>query len=231
MKQFLLLLSFFTGHLLFAQDYLIKERFEPDKFSVKDTFKLFSSNHKFVYDWALNTNINEEDELVTVWGSNLFSFSYAYNKPLYKGFHWNFGIGYNADNYRLKSRSDMMLHDSIGHEKVKLRVQHAFLKSGFRLQSSGNDLTSFYFEFLGYFNLKTISKYDTWDKFESMKLRSSTSRLSYVNSYNYGVEAKVGYGFIAIYSRYRISNIFDSESGFRELPRLALGITFEVSLY
>lgn len=228
MKQFILLFSFLVGNLVFAQDYLIKERFDPDNFSDVKIDTTSSNYHRLKSSWGLNTNLNEDDELISVWGSNLFSISYAYDRPLFKGFHWNFGIGYNWDNYRFKSRDDMMLHDSIGHDKVKFRIQYASFNTGFRLQTSEDYSTSFYLEVNGYFNVKTFTKYTTWDKLESMKIVHSASRLSYVNPYNYGFEAKIGYGSISFYSRYRLSNIFDSESGYRELPRLALGITLEV---
>ena len=235
MKHLFLLFSFFAGHLLFAQDYLIKEHFDPNNFFtedlsgnlINDSVKESKSCHRFRESWGLNTNLNEEDELISVWGSNLFSISYAYSKPLFKGFNWNFGIGYNWDNYRLKTRNDMMLHDSISHDKVKLRIQNASLKTGFRLQTSEKDSSSFYLEVLGYLNIKTFTKYNTWDKLGTMKLTSSTSRLGYVNPYHYGVEARIGYSLFSFYARYRLSNIFDLESGYRELPRLALGVTFQ----
>ena len=229
MKQSLLIFSFLIGNLLFAQDYLLTEKFDPDEYESSDSTS--QNNHRFNEGWGLNTNIGEDYELINTWGSNQFSLSYKYHARLFKSLYWNIGLGYMWDNYKFKSRTDMMLHDSIPHSKVKLRVQSATFLSGFRFQSSEDVLTSLYFDVSGYLNIKTLTKYLTWDEVEDMKLKNTTRNLNYVNPFNYGVEARLGFSMISVYSRYRISDLFDKKSGYRELPRLSIGLTFEITDY
>jgi hypothetical protein len=226
MKQALLILSFFVGNLLFGQDYLIVERFDPDTYS--DSASTSSQNYRIKNSWGLNTNLGEDDILVNEWGSNLIALSFKYDQPLYKGIHWSIGAAYLWDNYRLHARSDMMLQDSVRHKKVKLRIQSISLETGFRFQTSDDFFSNYFLEVTGYLNTKTYSKYLTWDEAGDMDLKSSTSNLSYVNPFHYGVEARVGYAMVSVYTRYRLSDLFDSNSGYREVPRIAIGLSLEL---
>ncbi len=214
------------GNLLFAQDYIVDERFDPDEYEASDS--IYPDNFRVKECWGLNTNLGEDDELISVWGSNLFAIAFKYDRVLFKGAHWNIGGGYQSDNYKFKNRSDMMLHDSIGHEKVKLRVHSITFESGFRFQTSPNLFEAVFFEVSGYANVNTFTKYSTWDEKDGMDLRSQTKKLNYVNPYNYGVEAKLGISVISIFAKYRLSDVFTKESGYRELPRLSVGLAFEV---
>lgn len=226
MKQVLTFVLLFIASWSYGQDHLVKERFNPLDYERNDS--VFSTNHRFYESWGLNTNIDEDDELIKVWGSNAFTLSYKYNVPLFLGVNWNIGIGYNWDNYKLKPRTDMFLHDSISHEKVKLRIQNVLFHTGLRFQSSKELIKAAYLEFGAFARVKTFTKYTTWDEVSDMKLKSTTRRLNYIAPFHFGAEARIGYGLLSIYGRYRISDIFESGVNYRELPRLSLGIVLEM---
>lgn len=225
MRKLFTLAFLILGYLGAAQDYLVDERFHPSNY--KPDVKIEIKNHRSINSWALNTSAFDEDELINTWGSNYFAFKYQYDKPLFLGVHWNIGFGYNWDNYKLKQRSDMLLHDSIFHDKTKLRIQNVSFHSGFRFQTHKNFKKALYLQLNGYANVTTYTKMINWDEVGEMKLKNETRSLSYVTPYHYGVETRVGYGMVSFYARYRLSNIFEEESNYRELPRLAIGIELE----
>jgi len=226
MKKILLGLAILIGNLIVAQDHLVNERFDPLDYHSSDS--TISTNSRMTDSWGLNTNLLEDDELIDLWGSNSFTLSYKYDVPLFMGVHWNVGIGYNWDNYKFKTRNDMMLHDSISHEKVKLRIQNIVFQTAIRFQSSKDLYKAFYLELGSYANVKTFTKYTTWDEVDDMKLKNQTNSLNYVTPFHYGFEARIGYGVISLYTKYRLSDIFESEVNYRELPKLSIGLVIEV---
>ena len=226
MKHLLLVFILLVGNLIIAQDHIVDERFDPLDYQPSNP--ITSSNSRLISSWGLNTNLFEDDELINVWGSNAFTLSYKYDVHLFEGIHWNVGIGYNWDNYNLKIGNYMLLHDSISHDKAKLGVQNVVFKTAIRFQSSKDLKKAFYLEVGSYINVKTFAKYTTWDEVAEMKLKNEATSLNYVTPFYYGVEAKLGYGVLSLYAKYRLSDIFESTVNYKELPILSIGVVIEV---
>lgn len=225
MKRILGVLLILIVQMSYSQDYLVDERFYPEDFEPEE--KIEMENHRSINSWALNSSMLDEEELINTWGSNYFAFKYQYDQPLFLGVHWNLGFGYNWDNYKLKQRSDMMLHDSIFHDKSKLRIQNVSFHTGIRFQTSKNSKKALFLQVNGYANVTTYTKLITWDEVGDMELKNQTKNLDYITPYHYGVESRVGYGMFSFFARYRLSDVFEASSNYRELPRFALGIELE----
>ena len=81
---------------LSAQDYIVKERFEPSTYS-DSPLGFENVNHRVVYGWGTNNNWGEDKKLVKLKGSNFFNIRYQYNQKLVLGSFIDFGVGYNWD--------------------------------------------------------------------------------------------------------------------------------------
>jgi hypothetical protein len=86
-----------------------------------------------------------------------------------------------------------------------------------------------------YFDIGISGEWDisissfTEDKFDHTTISTRTRSLPYTNNLNASLHGRLGMGHIAIYSSYRIGNLFKESYSYPELPRLIIGI--ELGIY
>jgi len=74
-----------------------------------------------------------------------------------------------------------------------------------------------------HYSIKSISKNEMPDGTEQKVVES---KLKYTNSTNAKAIARLGYSHFTLYGSYRLTDLFKSDSGFPDLPRVVFGFEF-----
>lgn len=144
------------------------------------------------------------------------------------GAELNYGIQYFA----LKQDSSKIFPNNILHKKERFSFNNIGLSGYFRVnfdKKRGNVIGK-YMDIGGYANWAFLTKHYTKDANADPETAGSkfvevtNSRLTYAHPFNYGTTVRVGYKSLALYGKYRISNLFDPNHGFPEPPKFMLGI-------
>lgn len=225
-KSFLLFFVFF-GHYLFAQDYVVEEKFDPDNYANDSTsFENFS----LIARWGNFVTNNAHGELIEPIGSNYVEFKYQYYFEFFKGCKLAIGSGYSLEAFKLKNDSSTLFLDSLFHLKRKFRFHNISTNFGINFYSNKEQSISSFLQFGVYYDLGFRSSYITWDEVNEMKLRSRATKLPFINPYNYGFEVRLGYGRIAGFLRYRLTDKIKDGFGYRLIPIFNFGIELEAPL-
>jgi len=218
---FLLIIPIFC----MGQDYVVDEIFEPKDYS--NGFNEVSPNNRVLYSWGLNIN-NSESNQISETGSNYFDVRYQYNIPLLKKLFITIGCGYNWNAFNLKNSINSFYVDSLFHEKIKLRFQNITSVIGVRFQNNKYDNVSWFLEvnFLNDYLIK--SNYLTWGELDGMKYKNKFSKLSFVNQYQNGLEIRLGYKNISLFSRYRLSTLLKGSNEEIDMPNLTFGLQVDI---
>lgn len=75
----------------------------------------------------------------------------------------------------------------------------------------------------GYWNFSSRHVY-SYDNARDERVKVKTSRLSYIQPFDYGVLARLGFNNFVIRGSYRFSDHFKENSGMEEFPRFSLGL-------
>jgi hypothetical protein len=78
----------------------------------------------------------------------------------------------------------------------------------------------------GSFNVKRA--HYTYDEINDEIVKTTTSRLKYMEKYAYGLLARIGTNNVALTAKYRLSKPFTEKSGFAELTKLSVGLEIGV---
>jgi hypothetical protein len=139
-----------------------------------------------------------------------------------------YAIGYELE-YRMFSFRYAKAHDNLQiHDKDKI-VSHSLALSlfqRFNIDKRGNYIGKF-MDMGAYGELpfaKSNVLIDNIDTLSSGQQKLILSHLKFMNSFNYGVSARIGYNRIVIFALYRLSDIFKSSSNRMDLPRLTIGL-------
>ena len=213
---------------LSAQDYIVKEKFEPSTYS-DSPFGLENANHRMIYSWGLNNNLGEDKNLVKLKGSNFFNIRYQYNQKLVLGSFIDFGIGYNWDGFNLHKDTLTLFRDSLFRSKRKMRFQNISGHVGFKFQTNEDPYDSYFLQFNIYGDYLTRSFYIVWDEIGDVKQKIRQSKLDFINKYNYGFEIRVGYSNYVLFARYRASDYVNTDNVVGYLPKISFGFEIEVS--
>ena len=227
MKNSFVFILVFFGHYLFAQDYVVDEKFDPDNYSNDTTY---FENFSLIVGWGSFINENSLGELIEPQGSNYFEFKYQYYIKFFKGCKIAIGSGYNLEAFQLKNDSSTLYLDSVFHQKRKFRFQNITTNVGIKLYSNKKQSISTFVQMGVYYEFGIRSAYITRDEVSEMSLRSRIIRLPFVNLYNYGLEVRLGYGRIAGFLRYRLTNKIKDSSGYSLLPAVNFGIQLDAPL-
>jgi hypothetical protein len=139
-----------------------------------------------------------------------------------------YALGYELE-YRLSSFRYAKAHDSLQiHDKDKILTHSLALSlfQRFNFDKRGNYIGKF----------MDIGAYGEWpfarsnilidnrDTLSSGQQKLILSHLKFMNSFNYGISARIGYNRIVIFALYRLSDIFKPNYNRIDLPRLTIGL-------
>lgn len=145
----------------------------------------------------------------------------------YKIAEW-YALGYELE-YRLSNFRYANIHDNLPvHDIDRLLTNSLALGffQRFNFDKRGNYIGKFMdLGINGEFPFATSNELiDHKDTLSSGQQKLVLTGLKYLNNFNYGVTARLGYNRIVIFALYRISDIFKSAYNRSELPRLNVGL-------
>ena len=232
-KIVILFLSIFFSTVIIAQEVILDENpqslYQPKKWGQNRTnfIHLFGS-----YAWVIG--LPEGDAYDLKYGfSRDWKFGARYKLKLNN--HFDIGADINISNsrYRFAQYGSNIFPDSTMHDKEYLSFS-AFGMDYFNRINFGKrgDKIGKYFDFGLYGTINYLARHNYWDKLStpysgSTKVKTTLYNLNYIADINWGLKAKIGYGRVAFWSSYRLSNLFNSKlnsSNSIELPRTIVGI-------
>jgi hypothetical protein len=173
-----------------------------------------------------------EDVAYTKFGaSSTLDFGIRYKRKLSNTFAVGLDLGMNYSDYGVKQEEGKTVPDTVINDKEKFLVNTLNGSGYFRVNVGrrGNYIGN-YLDLGAYYGWNMTKKYKTVNEnTEGEKVRVSTSRLSYIENFSYGLLARVGISRYAVTARYRLSDIYKSSCSMPELPRLTIGA--EVGLF
>ena len=139
-----------------------------------------------------------------------------------------YALGYELE-YRLSNFRYAKIHDNLPvHDKDRI-LTHSIALSLFQrinFDKRGNYIGKFMD--MGAYGEFPFSKsnilIDNADTLLSGQQKLILSHLKFMNSFNYGVSARIGYNRIVLFAIYRLSDIFKPGYNRMELPRLNVGL-------
>ena len=157
-----------------------------------------------------------------------FSFGYRYKLKLFQHLALGADIALTNFDYRLKQQEGKILPSSDLHDKERMLFSMvnggAFIR--INVGRRGNQLGN-YLDLGAYGGLTFSHTHFTKDKMpDGTTVRIRRNRLDYYQLFNYGAAARIGYKRIALFGRYRFSDMFYANKNYPELPRIIAGIEF-----
>lgn len=214
----------------FSQDILLQQNVKAD--TIRPTYGPNLRNYLYGYiglGFPLYTN--EAVAYTKPVSSSAFDFGIRYKRKLTNYLAVGIDIGVVAAAYKVKQNDGKTVPDTIINDKEKFQINslqgsaYARINIGRRGNYIGNylDLGAF-----GGWNM--IKKHKTTNENDQgEKVKVITSKLKYVETFSYGLLARIGVSRYALTATYRLSDIFESSSAIPELPRLMVGV--EIGLF
>jgi len=230
MKKLITFLLFAFSVAAYSQEILLEQNVKADTIrpSRGPNLKNFTQGYLGV-GFPLFTN-----EAVTYTKPGLstsFDFGVRYKRKVCSHFALGLDFGFNLSAYKLKQDEWKMVPDTILNDKEKFQINTAAGSAFMRINVGrrGNYIGN-YLDMGAYGGWNISKKHKTTNEnAEGEKVKVLTGRLKYIESFSYGLLARVGTNRYAFTARYRLSDIFKSSYAMPELPRLIVGI--EVGLF
>ncbi|MBK7174625.1 MAG: outer membrane beta-barrel protein [Bacteroidales bacterium] len=227
MKQLILLCLVIISCTLTAQEVVFSKDVKSDTLRPTKGPNLKKFSHQYL-GISFPTYTNEELNYTQPFSSMVVDYGIRYKRRLNNTFAMGMDLSVNWAGYRIKQKEGKSVPDSAINKKEKFQVNSLTPALYFRINVGrrGNVIGN-YLDLGAYGSLNWKTAHKTTNKNENDEMvRVSTSRLSYMENYSYGVLARIGINRLAISARYRLSDLFIASSGFPELPRLTAGIEF-----
>ena len=207
----------------FGQEVIMDKQVSKEMFITKEGPNTNRFSHVyFSFGSFIKTSANQAD--IKFPASLQFSLGL---RTKYKIAEW-YALGYELE-YRLSNFRYAKIHDNLpAHDKDNI-LTHSLALSLFQrinFDKRGNYIGKFmdlgiYGEFPF---IKSNILVDNKDTLSSGQQKLILTHLNFMNSFNYGVSARVGYNRIVLFALYRLSDIFKSGSNRMDLPRLNVGL-------
>jgi len=140
-------------------------------------------------------------------------------------------LDFNTFAYRFKQTDAKTFPDTLEHEKQNISTTTLglglFLRFNFD-PKRGNYL-GYFLDLGGYADWHLSRTYKSKDE-DAMDqiIHSRVAKLYFMEKYQYGLYATIGFNKINLYARYRMSDIFKAPFKSAELPRLTVGFGFSI---
>lgn len=225
MKKFILLLFLIFPSFIQAQTILLEEDVAGDTIPEKIGPNLKHYTHTYInYGFILGNSALE----MATGKSYEFSSGIRYKYKLSEAYAIGLNFSYNNQTYRLVPINIVTNYDK---EKISLNNLELELYNRINFGKRGNIIgkyidigafTSYAISTKHYYRTTSSNFPDSPSKYRETIYKN----LTYVNAFNYGVSARLGWEWIAIYGKYRLSN--SSTEDFPELPKYTVGIELSI---
>lgn len=233
-------------YLLIIFSFFLGEAFSQNDNSDVKTDDNFGPNKTYFVHSYMNlgfvTPPNSGNDVDFIYGkSHSFSYGIKYKYKIINIFSIGLGVNYNYQSWHLKQNSTKLIPNNVLYDKEKISINNIgaefFLRFnyGVRKNTLGNyfDIAP-YFEYAFNTKRKITIKSEEQDNILGEKYLTQTNvNLNYIQKINYGMQIKLGFERVALFAKYRFSDIFTNDFkknvSTTELARLIVGI--DISLH
>lgn len=209
-----------------------------DKTSTKKKV-LTTSRDRFDFGVHINNFYEKPDTLKIQWYSRSFDMHIMLDRPIGKSrFSFAPGLGVASTNYYHDSYMSLdtssvtyftPLSESLSHKKNKMNITYAELPIELRYRSkadlNGNSIKIGLGVKLGYaLNSHTKYKGDDYTALNRGNVFFKNMNIANINSYRYGVTARVGYSIVSLVGYYGLSTYFKKDAG-PSMKEFSIGIS------
>jgi hypothetical protein len=213
-----------------AQDVLLSENVKADSLIPTKGPNLKNYSHLyFGVDFPFRTG--DEENVIKQGLSSGYSIGYRYKRKLTGFLALGLDASVNFRDYQI--REEFITGETEGMINYRENLHFSSLNGagyirinvGRRGNSLGNylDIGAF-----GGWNMTKKHK-SAFKNSENEKVKTTISRLNYIETFTYGLNARLGAGRYAITASYRLSDYIKTKNIYPELPRLTAG--FEIGLF
>ncbi len=227
MRLQLFLLVFFTFSVeTFSQKYLLKEDVNKDTIIPKVGLKRKYDFANYTgFGFAAGANTNKPPSNISYFNSWQFRQGIWGRIKLTKHYALGSYIEYARDAYRMESQ---LIPDTINTMNTILtkQINNNLVYGIFNRFNIKGD--KFYMDLGGYYALDCMPRIIT-------KIKPATNDYQYkrtiynqptiMNRSNYGIDLRLTYGVISLYSRYRITSLYKNKN--YDLPKMIIGIVID----
>ena len=165
------------------------------------------------------------------WKSYYLSAGFRYKLKLGKYYAIGLDAAYQYNSFRLKQNPTNFLPDTFLHKKERLNFHNLSASFFNRINfKKRGDIIGNYLDFGCYADYIFSSTHYYRDATVLGNVSRETAvhehKLQYVNNYDYGFFARIGWEGFAFWGQYRVSDLFDKNYNIKypELPRIFIGI-------
>lgn len=209
----------------FSQDILLHQNVKAD--SIRPTYGPNLRNYFHGYiglGFPLYTN--EEVNYTKAGVSSGFDLGLRYKRKLTNYLALGLEMGINTTSFRLKQSDPKAIPDTVINDSEKFQIS-TLMSSGYiriNVGRRGNYIGN-YLDLGAYGGWNFQKKHKTTNEnTEGEKVRLTTTKLKYIESFSYGLLARIGTNRYALTAKYRLSDIFKPSSAIPELPKLIVGV-------
>lgn len=228
-KRFFILLLICSGPAM-AQDVLLEQDVNKDTIIPRKGPNYRHYTHLYMGYGAVVGNGATGAELKTG-NSGQFVFGSRYKLKLTNFYALGLDFSYNVTGYAIKQSNLKILPNKSLHDKENINLNCLSLGfyNRFNFGKRGNSIGNFldigaYGDWVFAANHEYVDNYSTANSVYAKKTKVKNTRLQYVNSINYGLNARIGLGRYIAFGQYRLSDLFESSYLYPELPKLIIGL-------
>ncbi|MFA5971315.1 MAG: hypothetical protein WC780_03100 [Lentimicrobiaceae bacterium] len=214
----------------FSQEILLKQNVQADSIRPTRGPNLRNFTQGYIgFGFPIHTN---EVLNYTRTGTSIdFDFGLRYKRRITNYLAAGLDLGIITAAFKLKQKSPKTVPDTVINDKEKIQIS-SLVSSGYvriNVGRRGNYIGN-YLDLGAYAGWNFQKKHKTTNENdEGEKVKVLTSKLNYVESFSYGLLARLGVSRYALTAQYRLSDIFKNSYAIPELPRLIVGV--EVGLF
>ncbi len=150
--------------------------------------------------------------------SNNLLIGYRYKRKLTNWYAMGVDVFYARTAYHIKQDDMKRIPNSILHEKEKIVYSYAGASHYQRINigKRGNRIGNF-IDIGAYaaiaFSVRHVfrDKIAERDAYKANQMKRVNKHLDYINRFNYGLQVRIGFNKIVLYSTYRLSDVFNEE--------------------
>lgn len=230
MNRLLIVLLMLISFGIKAQTVLLEQHVDED--TLKENYGPNLKHFMYTYiSYGLVAGSSGKAGLPVKYGSaGEIVWGFRYKHKLSEIFSCGLGLNYSAQYYPLKQDSSKVYPTNVHHKKERYAFNNigADLFARINFDKKRGNMVGTYLDLGGTldwpFLLKHYTKVQNPSGSASKYTETTNTGLFYANPVNYGASIKFGYKSIAVYAKYRISDVFKASYGIPELPRFLFGI-------
>ncbi|HBF88194.1 MAG TPA: hypothetical protein DDX39_06080 [Bacteroidales bacterium] len=237
MTKYILTIVVFFTIISFAksQAVVLEEDVNVDTLESKKGPNLKNFAHLY-FEFGFNVFPQETGAEINPVKSNILKLGYKYKYKICNFYALGFDIHYLNSSFNLAQNTSKLLPDSIMHDNENIIINNLGFEfyNRFNFGRRGNMIGK-YMDIGAFGTFIFNKKHQSVDKSNDPNIAMGHKQeivntgLIYVQSYSYGVNARVGINRYALTASYRLSDIFKTESesftfNYPELPRLYIGL-------